>query len=504
MMKYGNLVIRADANTKIGVGHVMRSMALAQAWQDYGGRAVLALSMDTPILEDRFRSEGMDVVNLTAQPGSNDDAIETAILAQNTEAAWVAVDGYHFDSEYQRLIKESGLNLLLIDDIGHAKHYWADIVLNQNIHANEGLYASREPYTSLLLGTSYVLLRREFLHFREWTREIPDVARKVLVTLGGGDSDNVTLKVIQALNQIDSSELEVKIVVGPSNPHMDSLRAAVHRSPFNVHVLSSVRNMPGLMAWADMAVSAGGSTCWELAFMGLPNLILIFADNQILLAEGLHTEGVALNLGWSQGISDSEVGQAIEELMTTLEVRQKMARCGRELVDGEGAGRVLKLMRNKTLRFRRACEEDCLLLWEWINEADARSASFTSETIPLEKHVQWLKRKLNDPRCIFYIVYNGKGMPVGQVRYDLDGKEAVISISIERRFRGQGYGNLAISLSSWKLFHGSDVGMIRAYIKQNNKGSVGAFLKAGFRDAGTKIIEGYRAIELVLTRYGMV
>lgn len=208
------VVFRVDASTQIGTGHVMRCLALAQAWQDTQGQPIFITANPIPALEERLKSEGMKVVHLAAEPGSLADAQETAALAHQFEANWVVVDGYQFGSEYQQTIKNSGLNLLFIDDYGHAEHYYADVVLNQNISAEEEWYQHREPYTQLLLGTRYTLLRREFWQWQGWQRTVPPVAKKVLVTLGGADPDNVTLKVIQSLQIVEVEELEAVVVVG--------------------------------------------------------------------------------------------------------------------------------------------------------------------------------------------------------------------------------------------------------------------------------------------------
>lgn len=335
------LLIRADAGIHIGSGHVMRCLALAQAWQDAGGHAIFAMAMQAPALEARLRAEEVGLVHLATQPGSTDDARQTVDWARRTEATAVVVDGYYFDAEYQRRIKDASLRLLFIDDYGHADYYWADVVLNQNIHAYAGLYANRAPYTQLLLGTRYVLLRREFLEWREWEREIPDVARKVLVTLGGGDPDSVTLKVIRALQQAQIDGLEAVVVVGGSNAHHEALNRAVQSSQVPICLRSNVTNMPELMAWADVAVSAGGSTCWELAFMGLPNLVLILAENQHPIAEGLDTAELAVNLGWYTDLSSVEITQALTHLLMEEKQRTGMVRRGQALVDGSGVMRML-------------------------------------------------------------------------------------------------------------------------------------------------------------------
>jgi UDP-2,4-diacetamido-2,4,6-trideoxy-beta-L-altropyranose hydrolase len=495
------LVIRADASTQIGSGHIMRCLALAQAWQDVGGHAVFTVGMTIAALEERLRSEGMEVIRLLVQPGSADDAIQTADSARQMGANWVVVDGYHFGVDYQQTIRDSGLRLLFVDDNGHAEHYYADVVLNQNIHAHEGLYANREPYTRLLLGIRYVLLRREFLKWWGWKREIPEVARKVLVTLGGGDPDNVTFKVLQALQQVAVDGLEAVVVVGGSNPYHEELQSAIRHSPFAIRLERNVTNMPELMAWADVAVSAGGSTCWELAFMGLPNLVLILADNQRPVAERLDTAGVAVNLGWRENLSSAEIAQVLTQLLATARVRMEMSWHGQQLVDGQGVNKVLRYIRGETISLRQVREDDCRLLWEWANDPDVREASFSSESISWEQHVKWFKSKLSDPRCIFYIAMNSDGVPIGQVRYDREGNKAVVSISIDREFRGKGYGSRLIWLASQKLFVILDIDTIHAYVKQGNEASVGAFVKAGYEDIGATTIRGYQAIHLILQKW---
>lgn len=343
------LVIRADAGSRMGAGHVMRCLALAQAWQDAGGRPLFLMAPAPPALATRLLSEGMDVLPLQAAPGSPEDARETAGLARSRGADWVVADGYHFGADYQRLIKDSGLRLLCIDDYGHAGHYCADLALNQNINATEKLYPSREAHTRLLLGTRYVLLRREFWPWRGWRREIPEMARKVLVTLGGGDPDNVTLKVILALAQVEVAGLEAVVVVGPANPHLRELQGAVQDAPHLIRLESNVTNMPELMAWADVAITAGGSTCWETAFMGLPTLLLVLAENQRGIAEKLDEEGLTVTLGWHGAITSSIITQVLYQLCMDNRKRDEMALNGQNLIDEEGSKRASIHLIQKTI-----------------------------------------------------------------------------------------------------------------------------------------------------------
>lgn len=463
-------------------------------------QANFALAVEASPLEKRLIAEGMAVDRLTAIPGSLEDARQTVAMAQEMRANWVVLDGYQFAASYQEVVKEAGLFLLFADDYGHAGHYYADLVLNQNIYAYDGLYASREPYTRLLLGTDYVLLRREFLKWRGWRREIPEVAHHVLVTLGGGDPDNITLKVIHALQQVDVPGLEAKVAVGLANPHLETLRRAAQLSTVSLQLLTDVNNMAELMVWADLAVSAGGSTCWELSFMGVPNIMLVLAENQSTAATELDKTGAALNLGWHEEITPARIALATTQLLVLPGARAEMARRGQDLVDGYGVDRVLMRLRGQKIRLRRAREEDARLVWGWANDPSVRMVSFSSELIPWGQHLKWFKSKLNDPDCVFYIIVNEEETPVGQVRYDVSGHEAVISVSLDANFRGRGYGSAAIELASRQLFRVSGATLIHAYVRMANEASSKAFLKAGFRKLGIAMVHGQRAYHFILPK----
>jgi len=338
-----HLVIRADASTQIGIGHLMRCLALAQAWKDAGGRVAFITGCQSESLLQRLREEEFNI-HLLAHPYPDpEDWDYTKNVLTISPDAWVVLDGYHFDEVYQQQVKQAGHRLLVIDDMAHLKHYHADIVLNQNLHAENSHY-SCEPYTHLLLGTPYVLLRREFLAWRGWQREIPETARKVLVTLGGGDPENHTLKVIQALQKMDIPGLEAVVVIGASNPHAGPLEAAAGQGHIPIRLIRDAGNMPDLIAWADVAISGGGSTNWELAFMGLPGVIIVLADNQLSIAGELASAGVAINLGWYAGVTTNEISNTLAQLLAAEGVRVQMSQRGKQLVDGSGGQRVVATM----------------------------------------------------------------------------------------------------------------------------------------------------------------
>ena len=339
------LLIRADASVAIGTGHVMRCLALAQGWQDAGGRAVFAMAECTPALAERLKSEGMQIVAVQSTPGSESDAGRVAELANREQAAALVVDGYGFGAEYQRAVKQIGRCLLFIDDYGHGRSYVADFVLNQNAHADESFYVSRSEQTKLLLGPRYAMLRREFWTWRQWQRKIADSGSRLLLTFGGSDPDNVTTQILAQAEQIDLPGLEITVAVGGSNPHLDTLIELQTRSKHSIQIIKDATNMPELMAWADLAISGAGATCWEMCFLGLPALLIDLAPNQTPIARKLNELGVARHIGHAGSLPVTQTARVAEWLLGSADVRRKMSHAGRELVDGRGVMRVFAIMR---------------------------------------------------------------------------------------------------------------------------------------------------------------
>jgi UDP-2,4-diacetamido-2,4,6-trideoxy-beta-L-altropyranose hydrolase len=341
------LLIRADANVTMGTGHVMRMLALAQAWQENGGEAVFLCAEITAALKTRLHDERFRLQEIIATPGSQEDLTATCdLIAGSVGQCIVALDGYQFDADYQLAVKNAGCRLLVMDDYGHCSYYHADWVLNQNISAREDLYACRSAQTHLLLGPRYALLRNEFSKYRGWKRDIPEVAHKVLVTLGGADSDNVSSRILESIAPL---ELEVKIVVGGSNPNLRTLQETVERcrnQPAQLELVINPGDMPGLMAWAEVAIAAGGSTAWELAFMRLPSLFVILAENQVEIAKQLEVSGLGICLGDGVGLPNEALMKAVSRIVGDHHFRQRLSDQGRQTVDGLGAARVASNTKN--------------------------------------------------------------------------------------------------------------------------------------------------------------
>ncbi|MBZ5679412.1 MAG: UDP-2,4-diacetamido-2,4,6-trideoxy-beta-L-altropyranose hydrolase [Acidobacteriia bacterium] len=332
------LLIRADASATIGTGHIMRCLALAQAWQDSGGDAVFAIAELPPAIEDRLAGEGLSIVRMPKSVGASEDADATVNLARERSAAWVVIDGDRFDEAFLQRVKSGVARVLLIDDFAERESFPADLILNPNLDATEESYRKRGTLAPLLLGEPYVMLRREFTAWRG-QRSFPEEGRKILVTLGGSDPENLTPKIAEALGRLPS--YEITVIAGPGYPYLRELERA--GTP-NVRVVFNAANMRERMERADLAVIVGGGTLWELLYMSC--VVLSYSRNpvQFRVVQELEKRGAVCNLGPIGDFDGSALATALDELGRSRRLREQMANIGRQVVDGEGATRVLQAL----------------------------------------------------------------------------------------------------------------------------------------------------------------
>jgi UDP-2,4-diacetamido-2,4,6-trideoxy-beta-L-altropyranose hydrolase len=491
------LLLRADAGPQIGLGHVMRCLALAEPWLQSGSAVTLLTAAPSPAVRARADSLGVSLRELAAPSGSPTDAAETIALAQSLGAAWLVLDGYHFNADYQRAVKAAGLRLLVFDDTGHAAHYSADFILNQNLGATAALYPHREPATRLLLGPRFVQLRGEFARAAAppRTTSLPSLAPsggegqgegaernvRLLVTLGGSDPDNITAQVLSVLQSVP--HLTADIILGPAYPHTAALQSAIGNRQSTITLHQNPPELPQLMARADLAICAGGTTAWELSFLGVPMVVLVLAENQRSNAEQLAATGAAVHTTTARLAAD------LRALVADAPRRAEMSRRARALVDGLGSFRTWLELSESALCLRRATATDARLLWEWVNEPAVRAASISTEVIPWVTHEAWFARRIADPHCVIYVAEDERGHPVGQVRFE-GVRIATIDVSVASAERGRGLAALLIRMATWRLLVDTSCQRVEAWIKGENARSQRAFARAGYRRGGEKSLAG--------------
>ena len=485
-----HLLIRADASEEMGNGHVMRMIALAQAWQKRGGSATFLSCHCPESLTGRLRIENIQFKKLNARkPGSPEDADATIGHAIDANSAAIVLDGYSFDEQFQARVNQQFRPLLVVDDDCHCRSYHCNLILNQNLGASSEMYSYLCPDAEVLAGPKYALLRNEFLDHNEFERDSTSV-RHLLVTLGGSKVANIVSKIANSLQLIKNLDLETRVLVGGSNRDLLEIQAIIQNCP-GISILPSVADMSKQYRWADTAIVGGGSSNWEMCLFGLPRCIVVLADNQRQVAAQLSAYGSAINLGDASKLTNESIATAISELAKDTELRTRLSSRSKDLVDGLGAMRVVDDLMSAILRcgnltfacggleIRSATMADSDLLLGWRNDASTRLASRNDDEVTPQQHQQWLRETLNGENRRLLIAESNK-TPVGTVRLDF-ADEVEISWTIAPAARGQGWGKKMVACVA-RL---ANCDML-AYVRKENIASRKIAVAAGFDPAGKK------------------
>ncbi|MDB4761665.1 UDP-2,4-diacetamido-2,4,6-trideoxy-beta-L-altropyranose hydrolase [bacterium] len=440
-----SVFIRADAGGFTGTGHVMRMMALAQACLRRGIQVVIASIRCPQNLVYQLNALEIAQVHIeVSEPGNQDDADATISLARKIGADWLVVDGYHFGYDYQKRIKKANLALLCVDDHGYSDRWCCDAILNQNLDAEKCFdYSNDIASCQLLLGSAFCLLREEFLKAKRHTKSRGAI-QKLVITLGGSDPENATTATLSLLNESVARLLEIRVLAGGDNSHVDQLRN--FKSHHQVEVIQNARNMPEQYAWADGIISAGGSTCWEWLYLGLPGAIVTIADNQCPIIRALTEERrAALSLGWfngpSFGTNTKQLSKWIDAPATVCD-----AQVARGIIDGFGADRIAGFLSGSEVIVREAKLEDRDQYFVWANNLEVRKNSFSHDPISKDAHARWFSNRINTYYSCLLVVVDFEGNDLGQVRFDFDEQKQgwIVDFSIDSSFRGCGYGKSAL------------------------------------------------------------
>lgn len=332
-------VFRADASVAIGGGHVRRCLVLAEALRAARWQCVFACRPDTRRAVPALAGAGHRVVEI-AGPDTESPA---RIAAEIGKCDLLVVDHYGLDAAFERACRDWADRILVLDDCADRDHD-ADLLLDPTLGRLEADYGKRVPDACrLLLGPAYALLRSGFAELRPGVlaaRRFDGPVGRILVTLGTADPDNVTAVVLEGLAKAGTGAA-VDVVLGGAAPHLRKIKALASSLPIEVDVHTEVEDMAAMMASADFAIGAAGSTVWERCCLGLPGLVTVIADNQRLIAASLDAAGGAHNLGPHGELTAAKVVAAFRDLDGDPAARAAMSARAATICDGLGAGRVL-------------------------------------------------------------------------------------------------------------------------------------------------------------------
>ncbi len=270
----------------------------------------------------------------------------TQISITGKKKSVILVDSYQVTSEYYRELRKYAF-VVCLEDMGQP--YPVDILINYNIYGEslKSVYESEEENKpqQLLLGTSYMPLRQEFLQDTEYV--LREKVTDVMITTGGSDPFFASGAFADAFLQeqtLKEAGIRYHIISGPFNSHAAELKER-YRNNSQVIIYENVKSMKEIMRQCDVVLTATGSTIYEVSALGIPMLVFYFAENQRQGAEEIERKTSVMNCGDFSKEPQNAVGRAVEALkrcVTKMHYREQLQQQEKVLVDGQGAVRIAK------------------------------------------------------------------------------------------------------------------------------------------------------------------
>ena len=433
---------------------------------------LLSCSSNGAILDDLAQSHWLGV----SQSADAQDAIQALT---DLTWDWLVVDHYALDARWESLLRKTVRRVMVIDDIADRQHD-CDVLLDQNLYADmDTRYTGKVPlHCRLLLGPRYALLREEFRQLRQHVMPRNGLVRRVLVFFGGVDEANFTGRTIEALSRLNIAGLCVDVVIGAQHPQREHIESACAQLGCVCHVQTS--RMAELMAAADLAIGAGGSTSWERCCLGLPALAFSIAQNQGPLVEEAALRGLLYAPLSRSGIAPS-IELHVQALIDNPRLLRLISLKGLEAVDGLGVKRVRREIGCSSIAIRGAIPADSKNLLLWRNHPAVRAVSRDTNLIDNNTHEAWLKTVLSDPDRVL-LMGEYQGSAIGVARFDICADEAEVSIYLDPDRKDEGFGaELLLAAEQWLDEHRPAILSIRAEVLDNNEPSHRLFRACGYQ-----------------------
>ena len=477
-----HVMVRADASSTIGIGHMMRTIAVADEFASVGVK-VTFLSKELPsFIANLLKQRGhfLQGLDLAATATEVEDASATVSQAASFEADVIILDNYDLRTEWTRHVSSNcHLPIAAIHDLADSA-LSVSLLIDPSPFRVESDYAELLPISATCLtGTDYAPVRREFalartasIGGREFTGNFP---LRVAISMGGSDPQGLTLTTLDALDQLQG--VEVTIYISKISSHLANIKHRVSRMSIPARLVQNCDNMAQQLSGMDIAIGAAGSSSLERCVIGLPSILAVAADNQRFNARQLEQFGAATVL---HDFKADSVRRAIEDLINNRGFRQQMAAKAASLCDGLGVTRIAKAITGliSSTNLRPAVASDAEFIFSLQSEPGARQFARNRQVPSLAEHMTWFGKRLEVATNFPFYIVEWSGRAIGFVRLDAtdDAHTREVSISISRTVRQKGIGLSA--LRQLRLTHPQP--NLVAAVHPNNAASQRLFRRVGF------------------------
>jgi len=505
------VVFRADASLKMGTGHVMRCLTLAQVLKENGADVKFICRKHEGNLIDKVRSSGFNVYELEVLKKSEvdnklehshwlgatqeQDAYDCINTIKSKETDWLIVDHYALDEQWQKSLKPYYKKIMVIDDLADRKHQ-CDILLDQTFGRQHDDYVTLVPKDcELLLGSQYALLRPEFAKWRAYSlgrRSKPEF-KQLLINMGGIDADNVTENILDELKICNlPNDINIIVVMGRSAPHLKSVKFKADTLPYKTGVKVDVDNMAEIMANSDIAIGASGATTWERCCLGLPAIQIVIAKNQLFLAETLSNHNIIKLV--------KTIKETTHLLSRSAEWMNNIGSSALEICDGRGVYKAF----NKMTDYKIILEEfgeielcnyvnlnknDKMLVLSMRNHPEIKKWMHNQDNIPNVTHFEFIKSLESKIDRRYFLVKQNNNI-MGSINFSEIDLYSSLEFGIYTNpfLQLRGAGRLLEAAASHYAFIELNVNKIKLEVFSNNERAIHFYNKCGFEFINTKSV----------------
>jgi UDP-2,4-diacetamido-2,4,6-trideoxy-beta-L-altropyranose hydrolase len=317
----------ANGNETIGMGHIMRCMAIAEAMLEKHIHAEYVTKYE--LGKAFILNKGFNVLLY-----NNVDELVAALKKRTYD--FIVIDSYEVDEGFFKFFRNYAKKLIYIDD-SNAFDYPVDIVINTAMGAKNLNYkvSNNKKY---LLGSDYCILRKEFRSLKR--KPVRQKVEDIFITTGGSDAYNMTYRILDFLtNKLEIKGIKYHVIIGPAFKNSDDLYKAFMAID-DVAFYNSPNNMADIMNKCDIAISAGGNTLYELCSLGIPTIAFVYADNQKQFVESFESEECIESVGYYKNINHEKFENVLFRYIEDYSLRKKISDSQSTLVDGQGVVRI--------------------------------------------------------------------------------------------------------------------------------------------------------------------
>ena len=443
-----HLLVRADASNHIGLGHVLRTMAVADELARTGTRITFACQALSPWVATQLAGRGFAIHMLGLPDGASqiEDAKATCKTAQQCGVDAVLLDHYDLTFDWCDHVKSNtSLFIAAFDDLARDARR-IDLLIDASPGRQASDYAPLIPEgVPCLVGAHYAPLRSEFgLACPAAEKDCTPLVR-LAISMGGVDPEGITLTCLDGLD--GCKEIELTVVLSSDAKHLNAIKSRVARMTTPTRLLLDRTDMAAVLSEIDLVIGAGGTSALERCALGVPSVLAVLAENQEFNAAHLFELGAAMVL---PSLTIEAVRSCVTPLLVDLDKRKTMGRKAAQLCDGLGAPRIAAALIEQvaTVQLAPVRFEDKEVIFKWQNEPRARQFSRNPDPPTLDGHAAWFSKRLMRIETEPFYIIKVDGTPSGFVRLDATptAGRVEVSVLVAQSSQGRSVGHWALGL----------------------------------------------------------